>query len=321
MARKFSSLVLAAVLVVAVSSTETFAQEKYPSEPVRLIITHAAGGSGDLVMRVVQPYLQASLGVPVVIENMVGAGGNIARAYVFKQKPDGYILLSSKQPSMSGGEISQNGKFESLKFTHVFNVSGKNYESLAVPYDSPLKSVAEVINASRSQPLAISGPGIGTNTYVFMMLLKKHTGINFTYVPFNSGNEAAFAVAGAKTQVGAGATTNFIPLQEQKKVRILGVAGPQRDAFLPSIPTFVELGYPQVALDELVGVFAPPGLPKDRLEVLEKAFVTATSDPNYRAAAAKAQISVYPLKSKEFFQESSKMHEMIKNMADLLKTN
>ena len=321
MVRKLSLLILTAVFIVAVSSTEILAQEKYPNEAIRVVGTHAAGGSGDLVVRVVQPYLQAALGVPVVIENMVGAGGNIARAYVYKQKPDGYTLLASKQPSMSGGEISQGGKFESLKFTHVFNVCGKNYESLAVPYDSPMKSVADVINASRSKPVVVSGPGIGTNTYVFMILLKKHTGINFTYVPFNSGNEAAFAVAGGKVEVGAGATTNFIPLQEQKKVRILGVAGPERDHFLPSIPTFIELGYPQVALDELVGVFAPPGLPKDKLEILEAAFVKATSDPQYRASAAKAQISVYPLKSKEFFEASSKMHEMIRSMADLLKTN
>ena len=121
MTRKLGSGMVIVVLVAALSSVGAFAQEKFPTQPIRLIVAQAAGGTTDLVARIVQGPLQKALGVPFVIENMVGGGGNVSSAFVFKQKPDGYILHMRKQPSMSGGEITQKGKFETVKFTHVFN--------------------------------------------------------------------------------------------------------------------------------------------------------------------------------------------------------
>ena len=121
--------------------------------------------------RVIQPYLQKAMGVAVVIENMVGAGGNIARSFVYKQKPDDYILLVNQQPSMSSGEIVTGAKFETLKLVHVFNIAGKNYDCVAVPYDSPLKTIEDMKKASQSQPLTSAGTGIGTNAYIAAMLL------------------------------------------------------------------------------------------------------------------------------------------------------
>ena len=115
------------VLVVALSGSMVLAQEKFPSQPIRLIVAQGAGGTTDFVARIVQPPLQKSLGVSLVIENMVGGGGNTASAFVYKQKPDGYTLLMRKQPSMSGGEVAQKGKFETLKFVHVYNITGRNY--------------------------------------------------------------------------------------------------------------------------------------------------------------------------------------------------
>jgi len=97
-----------------------------------------------------------------------------------------------------------------------------------------------------------------------------------------------------------------------------GVAGPERDHFLPSIPTFIELGYPQVALDELVAVFAPPGCPRISWRFWRLLLSKQTSDASI-GHRLRRQISVYPLKSKEFFRLLRSMHEMVRSMADLLK--
>ncbi|MBI2961321.1 MAG: tripartite tricarboxylate transporter substrate binding protein [Betaproteobacteria bacterium] len=294
-------------------------KQVYPSQPVRLVITHAAGGTTDMAARLIQPYFQKYLGVPVVIENMVGAGGNIARSFVFKQPADGYTLLVSQQPSMSAGQIVTGAKFEVLKFTHVFNVAGKNYDCVAVAKDTPFKTIEDLKKASQGQPLTSAGTGVGSNAYILAMLLKARAGVNFTYVPFNSGTEAALAVAGAQTQMGTGALDSYWPLHEQGRLRILAVSGPQRDESHPQIPTIAELGYPNIVLDQMTGVFAPPELPNDRIDILVAAFRKAFADKDYQAAAAKAKQTLQPLGPAEFQKASRQIFETIQELAPVLK--
>jgi tripartite-type tricarboxylate transporter receptor subunit TctC len=317
--KKSCPKILVCLMAFALMSPLALAQEKFPTEPIRLIITHTAGGTTDMAARVIQPYLQKAIGVPVVIENMAGAGGNLARAFVFKQKPDGYTLLVSQQPSMSSGEIVSGGKFEVLKLTHIFNIAGKNYDCVAVPFDSPIKTIEDMKKASQGQPLTSAGTGIGSNAYIVAMLMKQKLGVNLTYVPFNSGTEAALAVGGNKTQMGTGALDSYFPLHEQKKLRVLAVTGPTRDQSHKEIPSMTELGYPQVKIDQMTGVFGPPGLPKDRSDILIKGFEKAAADPEFLAAAAKAKLTLQPLAGDEFFKESKAFYDTIKALEDVLK--
>jgi tripartite-type tricarboxylate transporter receptor subunit TctC len=291
----------------------------YPKDPIRLIATHAPGGNVDLNARLVQPYLQKYLGVPIVVENMPGAGGNISRSYVFKQPPDGYSLLISVQPSMSAGQIISGGRFEALKFTHVFNITGGNYDAILLPYDSPWKTIEDIKKASETQPITVAGAGVGTNPYIFIMLLKTKVGINLTFVPFNSGSEVGLTVAGSQVHMGVAQITSAWSLVEQKRLRVLAVDGAQRHESYPQFPTMTELGYPNIKLDQLVGVFAPPGLPKERLDTLVAAFRKTIADKDFIAAAKKAQVPLRPMEPAEFFKVDSDLFEMIKELGPLLK--
>jgi len=188
-----------------------------------------------------------------------------------------------------------------------------------VPFESSFRTVEDLKKASSSQPLITAGPGLGTIPYIAAMLMKKYAGVDITYVPFNSGSESALAVAGGKTQIGMGNFDSYHALHEQKKVRVIALVAPQRDPAYPDIPTVAEQGYPRVVLAEMTGVFAPPGLPKERLDILMKGFEKAVADPDLKAAAAKAQVSLLPLASEEFFKASKRMHESVKEMEDLLK--
>jgi tripartite-type tricarboxylate transporter receptor subunit TctC len=220
---------------------------------------------------------------------------------------------------MSSGQLVSDGRFEVLKFTHVFNIAGRNYDCLAVPANSPFKTVADIKNASASKALTMAGSGIGTNAYVLAMLLKSKAGINITYVPYNSGSEAALAVAGGQTQLGTGALDGYYPLYEQKRLRILAVSGPERDTSHPDIPSLVEMGYPEIKLDQMTGVFAPPGLPQDKLDVLVAAFRKAFADKDYLAVAAKANHTLQPLPPTEFYKASEGMFKTIKGLEAILK--
>ena len=309
-------LTLCAALVPASAGAQSGA---FPKGPIRLVVTHGPGGSTDLAARLIQPYLQKYLGVPIVIDNMEGAGGNLARSYIFKQPPDGQNLLVSQQPSMSSGQLVSGGRFETLKFVHVFNIAGRNYDCVSVPASSPFKTIADIKKASAARPLAAAGSGIGTNAYVLAMLLKSRGGINLTYVPYNSGSEAAVAVAGAQTQIGTGSVDAFHPLHEQKKLRILAVSGPQRDSSLPDVPTLIELGYPEIKLDQMTGVFAPPGLPPDRLQILVAGFQKAFADKEYLAVAAKGGLTLQPMPPADFYKVSEGMFNAIKSLEAILK--
>src|SRR5262245_5242322 len=312
--RKITLLALACLIPVAL-----IAQGSFPKGPVRLVITHGPGGSTDLAARLIQPYLQKYLGVPIVIDNMEGAGGNVARSYVFKQPPDGQVLLVSQQQSMSSGQLVSGGRFETLKFAHVFNIAGRNYDCVGVPANSPFKTIADIKKASAAKPLTSSGSGLGTNAYVLGMLLKSKGGINLTYVPYNSGSEAAVAVAGAQTQMGTGSIDAFLPLQKQNKLRILAVSGPQRDTSIPDVPTLLELGFPEIKLDQMTGVFAPPALPQDKLQVLVTAFQKAAADKDFLAVAAKGGLSLQPLAANDFYKVSENMFATIKALESILK--
>ncbi|HWP34541.1 MAG TPA: tripartite tricarboxylate transporter substrate binding protein [Thermodesulfobacteriota bacterium] len=290
----------------------------YPEKPVRLVITHAAGGSTDAAARLVQPYLERHLGVPVVVQNLPGAGGNMARAYVYGQPPDGYTLLVSQQPSMSSGQIVSGGIFDVAKFVHVYNIAGHNYNCVAVRADSPFKSIEDLRRASAARPLVVAGTGTG-NSYILAMLLKSKAGIAMTYVPYKTGAEGVEAVAQGQADVGTGGLDDYWPSHEQKRVRILAVAGPRRDVWHKELPTLVELGYRDIRLDQMTGVFAPPGLPDDRLRVLVAAFEKTFADKSLHTAAAEAKLSLQPMPPAEFRRASLELFRLVQELAPVLR--
>jgi tripartite-type tricarboxylate transporter receptor subunit TctC len=295
------------------------AEAPYPNDVVRIVVTHAPGGINDMTARLVQPYLQKYLGVPVVVENMPGAGGNVSRGYVFAHKPDGYTLLISVQPSMQAGQLVTSAKFDTLRFVHVYNIVGHNYDVLIVPGDSPWKTVDDLKKASQARSLTSAGVGVGSNPYIFAMLLKTKGEINLTFVPFNSGAEVGLAVAGGQTQMGTATMTSVIHLHQQKRLRILATDGPTRHQTYPDFPTMAELGYPEIVLDQTVGIFAPPELPKQKLDILVAAFRKAVADKGFIADMEKAGIPLRPLEPTEFFKVSKDFMELMKKMEPLLK--
>ena len=271
-----------------------------------------------MAARLIQPYLQKYLNVPIVIENMPGAGGNVARSFVFKQPPDGYSLLVSQQPSMSSGQLVSGGKFDVLKFVHVFNIAGRNYDCVAVGPNSPFKTIEDLKNASAKQPLTLAGTGVGSNAYILAMLLKAKAGVNISYVPFNSGTEASLALAGNQTEMGTGALDSYAPLHDQKRLRVLAVSGPQRDESHGEFPTLAELGY-DIKMDQMTGVFAPPGLPDAQVKILVAAFQKAFADKDYLAGASKAKQTLQPLPPAEFYKASQGMFKTIQGLESVLK--
>jgi len=295
------------------------ADARYPQGPIHIVVPHDPGGVVDTTARLIQPHLQRYLGVPVVINNMPGAGGNIGRAYVFRQPADGYTLMVNLQPSMSAGQIVTGATFDSLRFTHVYNITGRNYDAVAVPTGSSLKTIDDIRKASQTHALTTAGGGVGTTNYILAMLLKEKAGVQITFVPFNSGAETALAVSGGQTQIGIAALDSLWPLYQSNRLRILAVAGPERDPSHPQFPSLVELGYPDIHFDTMAGLYAPPGLSEQRISVLVDAMRKVFADETFVAAAKKAGTSLLPLEPAEFLKASSEAFAMVKGMEHVLK--
>lgn len=293
--------------------------EKFPSKTVRLVITHKAGGITDRPARLIQPYLGKELGVTVVIDNMDGAGGNIARSYVYKQPPDGYTLLVTQQPSLSSGAIVSEGDFDPLKFIPIYNISGKGYMAVAVQYTSPIKNMKELVEMARKKPMTAGGAGIGGNSFIVMALLNEKAGTKFEYVPFNSTTEGSLALAGGHIDVALTGYQTLMPLQQQKKVRIIAMSGPERAELVPDVPTITEQGIPGIEVDQLATVFAPPGLPKDRQDVLAAAFERACKNPAFLKAAKEANEILNPMGGDKLKKATLELHQMIQRIAPALK--
>ena len=320
--RKSLAVVVAGVFlfVIAGAMMDAQAAEKYPNKPVRFVITHAPGGSNDKPIRLIQPFLQKVLGIPVILENMPGAGGNIARAYVQKQAPDGYTFLVSQQPSVSSGAIAAAGTppYDPLKFVQVYNISGKSYLCVAVPYNSPFKNVKELIEASKKNQLTMGGAGAGGTSFIVYVLLEK-AGAKLQYVPFNSAPEAAMAIAGNQIDMASSNYDFFLPMRKQNKIRLLAVTGPERGEFAPDVPTLTEQGIPGIELDQIVGAHAPLGFPKEKLDIMAAAFAKAMQDEGFKKVAKDAQLVLNPMGPEKFKAEFMKLHKMIESMGPLLK--
>ena len=290
--------------------------EKFPAKTVNLIISHGAGGSTDRPARLIQPFLQKELGVPVVIINKTGAGGNIARAHVYGLKPDGYNLLVTQQPSLSCGAIV-SGRFDPLKFVPVYNISGKQWTGMAVPYNSPIKTLPELIKASQIKEMTTNGSGIGTNSWLIHVFLNRAGG-KFRYVPYTGSSAASMALAGGQVESGCATYTNHLPMQQKKKVRLIAVFGKVRGEFAPDVPTALEQGV-DVEIDQLTSVYAPPGLPKEKLDILANAFEKAAHNPEFIKMAKKAKVSLDLMGPEDLRKRLIKVNDLILGIAPILK--
>lgn len=318
----FGFLLLGAfVFLVACSGgtpkSESAPKEKFPEGPVKIILTHDVGSTIDVSMRGFAPYFQEALGVPVVVENMPGAGGSKARDFVFQAEPDGYTLLASNFPSTQLGELTKPSKYKTLEFTHIASIFGNNWKAIAVKADSPYRTFNDLLEASKTKELAIGASGgVGSSSHLQSVLLQK-IGLKHRYVPFNGTAEAMTALLGG--QVSALFNDHVGLLRFKDQIRILALHSPERLPELPDVPTLKELGYEGLEIPFLTGLFAPPGLPKERLAILEEAVKKAVDNPAFQDWAKKSENFIQYMNSEEFYKTSQALYNQMAPLAPLLK--
>jgi tripartite-type tricarboxylate transporter receptor subunit TctC len=258
----------------AASAFSAFAQT-FPSKPIKIIVPVAAGGGTDLLARTLGQKVGELLGQPVVVENILGAGGNIGVQTVAKAAPDGYTLLLSPATIATNVAVFRKLPYDLLKDLQTVTLVGQTSVVLVVHPSFTAKTVAEFVDAAKQKPgsLNYGSAGIGSPQHLQSELFAQRTGISGNHVPYKGQSQAMTDLVGGQLQYMFSPLQNALPFIREGRIRALGVASPQRNPALPQMPSFAELGYKDVDFSNWFALYAPAGTPPAVVKRLSDAFV------------------------------------------------
>ena len=276
--RRFVLGVTAATL--ALSAMPAMAQD-YPSKPVTLVVSYAAGGGTDAIARIFAARLEAALGGRVIVENRPGAAANIGTEVVAKADPDGYTLLIGNQCPM-------------VVNPHIFNLRHDPAEALdpiAMIADAqlvvvvgprlPVKTMAEFLDKAKSQQLVYGSAGNASASHVATLLMGQTAGIDLKHVPYKGAGPAVNDLVGGHVDFMVTTVPSVIGLIQDGTLTALAVTGKERFAALPDVPTVAESGLPEYSASAWYGLLGPKGLPEDVRARLAEGTAEALTDPAF----------------------------------------
>jgi tripartite-type tricarboxylate transporter receptor subunit TctC len=273
-----------ALLLVARAAAQT-----YPDHPVRIIVPTPAGGPVDVMARLIASNLSSQLQQKVVVENKPGAGNTIGSRVAAEAAPDGYTLMVS---AASGLIISpmlyKTAGYDAASFTPIA-LTTETPQLLVINPKLPFKTVAELVAYAKANPgkLNYSTGGSGTIPHLAAELFKRATGTDIVHVPYKGGGPALTGVVAGEVQMTLDPVATSLPLIKDGKLRALAIAGPQRSAALPNLPTMAESGYPTVLVGAWTALLAPKGTPAPIIAKLNAATNAALQSEQMRSTLAK----------------------------------
>ena len=245
-------------------ATSTGSGQAYPAKPVRLITQFPPGGGTDIVARLLSPKLAEALGQQFVVENRVGAAGNIGADFVAKSAPDGYTILVGNNTIVTNPAV-QKTPFDVVKDFAPIAVVGSTPVALAVHPSLPAKSIQELIALAQKERgnLTYSSCGTGTAMHLAAELFKREAKISMIHVPYKGcGPAVADGIAG-QVPILFNTITNTYPQAQGGRLRILALASSTRSPVDANLPTIAEAGFGGFDADIWFGFLAPAGTPKE----------------------------------------------------------
>jgi tripartite-type tricarboxylate transporter receptor subunit TctC len=277
--------VLAVALMTAVLPLGALAQS-YPSKPIKMIVPFPAGGTTDIVARLVAQKMSESMGQPVTVDNRGGAGGNIGADLLAKSPADGYTIMMHNLsfPLAAVARALANR----LPFNVDTDFAGVSI-AIYVPFiwtASPtvpakdLRELAALLKNNASLQYNYGSTGPGSTMHVLGEAFKKDANVNMTHIPFKGAAPLKQEMLAGRLQVGGDQLSSSLAELKAGTLKALATTASKRIAGLPDIPTVKELGYPNLELEGWNGVFAPAKTPKDIIDRLNKEVIAAVRHPD-----------------------------------------
>ncbi|MBA3516304.1 MAG: tripartite tricarboxylate transporter substrate binding protein [Rhizobiales bacterium] len=248
------------------------AQSEYPTKPVHIVVSFAAGGATDSTGRFFAQALSERYGEQFVIDNIPGANGSIGTATVARAAPDGYTLtMGSTGQLIVNPNLYPNVGYTSAEFTPIVHLADLQFV-LVARKELGVKTAAELVELSKSKPgtLNYGSAGIGNTQHHAGVLFINKTGADLTHIPYKGGAEAIKAVLAGEVDVLFGTVTETLPLIKSGDLIPIASLATERVDLLPDVPTLAEQGIPDAEVSAWYGLFGPAGMPQEIVAKLNK---------------------------------------------------
>jgi len=275
------TLVLACGAFCSASATA----QSYPSKPIRVVVPYPAGGSVDILARLVGQKFTESWGRPVVVENRAGGSSNIGTDFVAKSPPDGYTLLVATSTALAvNPSLFSRLPFDPQRDFAPITLATYLPSILVVHPSFPAKNVKELIALARARPSALNyaSAGSGTPGHLGMELFKTLTRTQIVHVPYKGGAPAVADTVGGQVMMDLAVVPDALPFVKERRLRALGVSTLKRSSVASEIPTIAESGVPGYEVIGWYGYLAPAGTPRDIVAKLHDEVVRALQLPDVR---------------------------------------
>jgi tripartite-type tricarboxylate transporter receptor subunit TctC len=295
--------------------------QNFPSKPIRLVVPFAAGGTTDLMARIVAEPLGKLLGQTVVVENKAGGGGVNGAAEVARAAPDGYTLgLATASSNATNPAINPKVPYSLKDFSPITNMAATP-NVLAVNPAFPAKDFAGFLAELRRKPgqYDYASSGTGGIGHLQMELFKNLTQTFLVHIPYSGGGPALRDTVGGQVMIIFDNLPSALPHIKDKRLIAMAVASPERVADLPNIPTFKELGLEPVNRPAFYGIYGPKGMPKDLVQKLNAALLKVLQDPAVVKRIEATGSKVIGNTPEQFAQQLKAEFEVYKKVVDAQK--
>ena len=270
-------------LAAAILAAPLANAQPYPSKPVTILIGFTAGGTTDIIARLVAEKLTKAWGQSIIIDNKPGAGGNIGGELVAKAKPDGYtLLMGSVGPLAVNASLYRKMPFDNIRDLAPITLVADVPNVLVVnPRTVPSKTFAEFVTLAKATPgkYFYASTGSGTSSHLSGVLLNQLAGTDFTHVPYKGAVALNDVLSGEQVQCMFATIPSAIQHIRAGKLRALAVTSLKRSGSLPDVPTISESGYPGFDASSWFGLVGPAGLPREIALKIQGDVATALKEP------------------------------------------
>lgn len=281
--------IFALLALSAAAGVAQAAEQPYPTRPIRLIVPFSPGGGSDALARIISPMLSSTMGQTWVVDNRVGAGGNLAAEMVARANPDGHTVFLGLSTIQTVNPILYKLSFSMEKDLQPITMLATNDHILVVHPSVPARTLKEFIALAKQKPggFNYASAGAGSSLHLAMELLMKRVGIDMVHVPYKGGGPAAIAVLAGQPQVMLGTISSTNPYIAAGRLRALANTAAKRAKVLPDLPTVAESGYPGFEFIAWFALFVPSETPKAIVEHIRNESLKALQDAGVQSAMAR----------------------------------
>ncbi len=279
--RLLAGLTLAAALLPLAQAQ----QQTFPQRPLQVVVPVAAGGGTDVLARNVGQKVSEILGQPLVVENKLGAGGNIGVEMVVKAKPDGYTLLFSPSTIATNVAVYRKLPYDLLKDLQAITLIGQTDVVLVVHPSVKATNLKEFVELARSRSgkMNFGSAGLGSSQHLTAEYFNQLAGTSSNHIPYKGQSQAMNDLVGGQLDYMFSPLQNALPFIRQGQIRAIALAAKQRHRDQPQLPTLSESGYPGAEVSNWFAVYAPAGTPQAVVKRLHDAYAKALAQPETKA--------------------------------------